>query len=68
VKNFMREQAQGKPNKANIAAPRGLPVQQEAQVPLRFKLIGKAMKPGEEELLRNPRSRSSVLRIAEKLA
>jgi 16S rRNA (cytosine1402-N4)-methyltransferase len=68
VKNFMREQAQGKPNKANIAAPRGLPVQQEVQVPLRFKLIGKAIKPSEEELLRNPRSRSSVLRIAEKLA
>lgn len=68
VKNFMREQAQGKPSKANIAAPRGLPVQQEAQTPLRLKLIGKAIKPSEEELLRNPRSRSSVLRIAEKLA
>ena len=68
VKHFMREQAQGRPVKANVAAPRGLPVQREAQTPLQLKLIGKAIKPSEEELLRNPRSRSSVLRIAEKLA
>lgn len=68
VKNFMREQAQGKVAKANLAAPRGLPVQAEEQADFRLKLIGKAVKPSEEELLRNPRSRSSVLRIAEKLA
>lgn len=68
VKNFMREQAQGKPVQANLAAPRGLPVQAEAQADLRLKLMGKAVKPSEEELLRNPRSRSSVLRVAEKLS
>lgn len=67
VKNFMREQAQGKPVKANLAAPRGLPVQPQAQAKLRLSLVGKAIKPTETELLRNPRSRSSVLRVAEKL-
>jgi 16S rRNA (cytosine1402-N4)-methyltransferase len=30
--------------------------------------IGKALRPGPEEVERNPRSRSAVLRVAEKLA
>jgi 16S rRNA (cytosine1402-N4)-methyltransferase len=33
-----------------------------------LKLIGKAIRPSEDELSVNPRSRSAVMRIAEKLA
>ena len=32
-----------------------------------IKLISKAVKPTENEILNNPRARSSILRIAEKL-
>lgn len=65
VKQFMREQAQGKPVSPGL--PRGLPVA-DVSPDLSLKLISKAIKPSEEELLRNPRARSSVLRIAERLA
>lgn len=60
VKVFMREQSQGKP------VPRGVPVLPE-QAKLTLKLVGKAIKPSEAELVLNPRARSSVLRVAEKL-
>lgn len=60
VKVFMREQSQGKP------VPRGVPMLPE-QNELTLKLVGKAIKPSEEELEYNPRARSSVLRVAEKL-
>lgn len=47
--------------------PRGLPVQNEALAsPL--KKIGRAVRPSVEEIDRNPRSRSSIMRVAEKLA
>jgi 16S rRNA (cytosine1402-N4)-methyltransferase len=32
----------------------------------RMKMVGKAMKPSAEEVKRNPRSRSAVLRVAER--
>jgi 16S rRNA (cytosine1402-N4)-methyltransferase len=32
-----------------------------------LKLVGKATKPSDDEITHNPRSRSSVLRVAEKL-
>ncbi|MGF1546327.1 MAG: 16S rRNA (cytosine(1402)-N(4))-methyltransferase RsmH [Thiotrichales bacterium] len=35
---------------------------------VRLKLIGKAVKPSAAELARNPRARSAVMRVAEKLA
>lgn len=60
VKVFMREQSQGKP------VPRGVPVLPESEK-LTLKLVGKAIKPSEAELVLNPRARSSVLRVAEKL-
>lgn len=60
VKVFMREQSQGKP------VPRGVPKLPE-QNELTLKLVGKAVKPSADELVLNPRARSSVLRIAEKL-
>lgn len=39
----------------------------ESDVP-RLKRIGRAQRPGEEEIQRNPRARSAVLRVAERVA
>lgn len=60
VKRFIRDEYRGRP-----PAP-GLPVAGEAHTP-RLRPVGKAIRPGGEELARNPRSRSAVLRIAERL-
>jgi len=60
VKQFMRDEAQQPP------AKRGLPPPEPAQ--LRLKLIGHAQQAGDAELARNPRARSAVLRVAERLA
>ncbi len=59
VKQFLRDQSQ------QPAGKRGLP----PPVPehLRLKLIGHAQFPGDAELERNPRARSAVLRVAERL-
>ena len=61
VKRFIRREQQGDPVYA------GLP-----QIPPharpRLKRIGGALSPGEAELARNPRARSAVLRVAERLA
>jgi 16S rRNA (cytosine1402-N4)-methyltransferase len=46
--------------------PRGLPVRQDRFFS-RLKRVGRAVKPGDSEVTVNPRSRSAVLRIAEKL-
>ncbi|MDX3772553.1 16S rRNA (cytosine(1402)-N(4))-methyltransferase RsmH [Chromatiaceae bacterium AAb-1] len=62
VKQFMRRYSKGE------TLPRGLPLttaQLQQKVPL--KLIGKAIMPSEQEQDVNPRARSAVLRIAEKL-
>lgn len=60
VKRFIREQEKGR------ALPHGLPVQDIA-LDRTMKRIGKAIKPTDDEIKHNQRSRSSVLRIAEKL-
>ena len=60
VKIFIREQAKGD------IYPAGLPVKVEQLNP-KIKAIGKAIKPSELEVSQNPRARSSVLRLAEKL-
>ncbi|MCF2857457.1 16S rRNA (cytosine(1402)-N(4))-methyltransferase RsmH [Pseudoalteromonas sp. SMS1] len=62
VKQFIKKQSKGE------AVPRGLPLT-DAQLNknLTLKAIGKAIKPSKAEIDANPRSRSSVLRIAEKL-
>ncbi|TMN92277.1 16S rRNA (cytosine(1402)-N(4))-methyltransferase [Pseudoalteromonas phenolica] len=62
VKQFIRKQSKGE------AVPRGLPLT-EAQLNknLTLKALGKAIKPTTEEIAANPRSRSSVLRVAQKL-
>lgn len=60
VKRFVREQAQGKP------IPRGMPVTED-MIQRTLKLCGKAIKPSPEEVARNVRSRSAIMRVAEKL-
>jgi 16S rRNA (cytosine1402-N4)-methyltransferase len=61
VKRFMREQAKGD------RFPPGVPVTQESLRP-RLRLVGKAIRPGEDEIAANPRARSAVLRVAERLS
>lgn len=64
VKRFIRKESQGP------QVPHGIPMT-EAQIQAlgsaNMKAIGKAIKPSKQEIELNPRSRSSVLRIAEKL-
>lgn len=62
VKQFMRRQVKGEAD--NL--PRDLPVQ-VARFEPRLKLIGKPQYAGSEELKANPRARSAVMRVAEKL-
>ena len=62
VKLFMRKLVKGEPD--NL--PRGLPVQHVAFIP-KIKIHGKAQTASEAELKANPRSRSAVMRVAEKL-
>lgn len=61
VKQFMRDQERGH------RPPREIPIK-ESELKSRFKRIGKAIKPAEEEVGQNIRARSSVLRIGEKIA
>lgn len=60
VKQFMKRQAEGDP------LLRKLPLS-EAQRGVRLKIIGKAQKPSQEEIARNVRARSAILRIGEKI-
>ncbi|WP_082805320.1 16S rRNA (cytosine(1402)-N(4))-methyltransferase RsmH [Pseudomonas sp. BMS12] len=62
VKQFMRRQAKGEAD--NL--PRDLPIIPKAFEP-RLKLLGKPIFAGEAEVKANPRSRSAVMRVAEKL-
>lgn len=61
VKRFMREQARGD------TFPPDVPVTADMLAP-RLRLIGKAVRAGSAEVASNPRARSAVLRVAEKLA
>ncbi len=61
VKQFIQREAKGE------TLPRGLPIRNIEQH-LRLKRLSKAIKPSKEEVERNVRSRSSVLRIAEKIS
>ncbi|MGO2169322.1 MAG: 16S rRNA (cytosine(1402)-N(4))-methyltransferase RsmH [Pseudoalteromonas sp.] len=62
VKQFIKKQSKGE------AIPRGLPLT-DAQINknLTLKAVGKAIKPSDTEIAANPRSRSSVLRVAQRL-
>jgi 16S rRNA (cytosine1402-N4)-methyltransferase len=61
VKRFFRDQARGDDLPANF------PVTADQLNP-KIRLVGKAIKAGDAELAMNPRARSAVLRVVEKLA
>jgi 16S rRNA (cytosine1402-N4)-methyltransferase len=61
VKRFMRDQAKGD------RFPPGVPVRQDQLQP-RLRLVGKAIHPDAAEIEANPRARSAVLRMAERVA
>lgn len=61
VKRFMREQAQGD------KLPKNVPIR-AAEIPLgAVRHVGKAVTAGERELALNPRARSAVLRVVERI-
>ncbi len=60
VKRFMRRESRGE------MLPPDLPVT-GGPAPGRLRLVGKAIRPGARELEVNPRARSAVLRVAERL-
>ncbi|MGL4616213.1 MAG: 16S rRNA (cytosine(1402)-N(4))-methyltransferase RsmH [Shewanella sp.] len=63
VKRFIRRNSQGE------SVPYGLPItEDELNKSRKLRPIGKAIMPSDEEIERNARARSSVLRIAERLA
>lgn len=60
VKRFIREQSRGD------QYPPDLPIT-HVQLQVRMRAVGKAIKPSKTEVDANPRARSAVMRIAEKL-
>ncbi|KAE9541969.1 16S rRNA (cytosine(1402)-N(4))-methyltransferase RsmH [Ursidibacter maritimus] len=61
VKQFMRKHSKGE------VVPKGLPIlESELNKNIPLKTIGKTIMPSDAEIEANPRSRSAVLRIAEK--
>ena len=63
VKQFMKKHSQGK------KVPRGLPItESELAKGKKLALIGRKLKPTKDEVSQNIRSRSSVMRVAERLA
>jgi 16S rRNA (cytosine1402-N4)-methyltransferase len=62
VKRFMREQA------SSDNLPKHLPLRSVDLPQPRLRLVGKPVKAGDAEVAANPRARSAVMRVAEKLA
>ena len=60
VKNFMR-------GAARPALPERLPVRARELPPPKLRIVGRPARPGADEVKANPRARSAVLRVAEKL-
>ena len=61
VKNFMRAGARP-------AVPERLPLRARELPPAKLRIVGPPRRPGPDEIKANPRARSAVLRVAEKLA
>jgi 16S rRNA (cytosine1402-N4)-methyltransferase len=60
VKQFMQAQTRVAPELAR------LPVIPPSAEP-RFRIVGRKMRPGADEIKRNPRARSAMLRVAERV-
>ena len=61
VKTFMRDQSTADD------LPKGLPLRADQLPKPKLRLIGKMSKPTAAEIAANPRARSAVMRVAEKL-
>jgi 16S rRNA (cytosine1402-N4)-methyltransferase len=61
VKTFMRREARGR------ELPRGVPIRDDERGE-RLRLLGKPRRAGEDELAANPRARSAIMRVAERIA
>lgn len=61
VKRFMRDAARGDPYPPDLPIP-------AAQLKADLRLIGKAITPSEADIAANPRCRSAVMRVAERVA
>ncbi|HET7730799.1 MAG TPA: 16S rRNA (cytosine(1402)-N(4))-methyltransferase RsmH [Usitatibacter sp.] len=62
VKRFIRDRSTGD------RLPRGVPVRASEIPPPQLVTVGKAVRASEDEIRRNPRARSAVLRVAERFA
>lgn len=62
VKRFMRDHSRVQP------VPRDIPLMSDKTAAPPLKLVGKAVKPSAEEISMNTRSRSAVMRVAERVA
>ena len=60
VKHFIRDRSTAD------KLPRGVPVRARDLPTPQLRAVGRAIRPSEEEVRRNPRARSAVLRVAEK--
>jgi len=60
IKTFMRDESRGK------SVPRDIPIRHEDRGQ-RLRLIGKAIKASEAEVAGNPRARSAIMRVAERV-
>ncbi len=61
VKRFIRQESRGP------VFPKGVPVR-TIDTQGRLRAIGKSVRPSPEELVANPRARSAIMRVAERLA
>lgn len=63
VKNFLRDQAEPASH-----LPKGLPLRADQLPQPTLVLVGKAVRASREEVAANPRSRSAIMRVAERTA
>ncbi|WP_416243815.1 16S rRNA (cytosine(1402)-N(4))-methyltransferase RsmH [Azospira sp. APE16] len=63
VKNFLRDQAEPASH-----LPKGLPLRADQLPQPTLVLVGKAVRASQEEVAANPRSRSAIMRVAERTA
>jgi 16S rRNA (cytosine1402-N4)-methyltransferase len=61
VKRFMRDEATPR------QPPKGVPVRAADLPPVRLRLVGRAQRPSPAEVAANPRARSAVMRVAERV-
>ena len=61
VKRFMRRESRGEEMPLDLPIPGG-------PKPGRLRMVGKAIRAGDAEIAMNPRARSAVLRVAERMA